>query len=73
MDFSELIEQHGIGKISNLVSRLVEIRRTGRGLTNLLLDIINDSFVHFDSKRSPCGFEKEDYILVLQIITLLRG
>nr|UOF93097.1 8 kDa protein [Sweet potato chlorotic stunt virus] len=72
MDFSELIEKYGVERISSLTSRLLEIKRTGVGLVNLLLNLINENFIYFDSNRSKCGFEKEDHVLILQIIPLLR-
>nr|QPB11219.1 hypothetical protein [Sweet potato chlorotic stunt virus] len=72
MDFSELIDEHGREKISFLVQKLMETKRTGVGIVNLLLNLINENYIHFDTKRPPCGFEKEDYILILKIVPLLR-
>lgn len=66
------MDQYGAEKVSLFVTKLFAIRRTGVGIANLLLDILNESFVHFDSTRSPSGFEKEDYILLLRIIPLLK-
>nr|UOI87881.1 p8 [Sweet potato chlorotic stunt virus] len=73
MDFSPVIEEYGIEKVCATIAKLFDVKRVGKGLVNLLLDMINEKFFHFDSNRSPCGFEKEDCELVLKIIPLLQN